>query len=45
MLKKKPLSWVEWIICGADHTNFFENRVTEYTVGGLQGKWSSVYDG
>jgi len=28
---------------GADHTNFFENRVTEYEVAGLQGNWDEAY--
>ena len=42
--KKNPLSWVEWIISGADHTNFFENRVTEYVVAGLKGEWSECYE-
>ena len=30
-----------WII--ADHTNFFENRVTEYEVAGLTGTWDEAY--
>ena len=29
-VKNNPLPWLEWILNGADHTNFFENRVTEY---------------
>ena len=34
-VKNNPLPWLEWILNGADHTNFFENRVTEYEVAGL----------
>lgn len=30
-----PLPWLVWIVNGVDHTNFFENRVTEYEVGGF----------
>ena len=40
---KNPLEWIEWVLNGADHTNFFENRVTEYEVAGLTGNWSDVY--
>lgn len=38
-VKTNPLVWVEYIINAVDHTNFFENRVTEYSVGGLKGDW------
>ena len=40
---KNPLEWIEWVLNGADHTNFFENRVTEYEVAGLTGNWADVY--
>ncbi len=43
-VKENPLQWLEWILNGADHTNFSENRVTEYEVAGLTGKWDDVYD-
>jgi ribonucleoside-diphosphate reductase beta chain len=43
-VKDNPLPWLEWILNGADHTNFFENRVTEYEVAGLTGTWSEAYD-
>lgn len=42
-VKENPLPWLEWVLNGADHTNFFENRVTEYEVAGLKGKWEDVY--
>ena len=42
-VKDNPLPWLEWVLNGADHTNFFENRVTEYEVAGLTGKWDDVY--
>lgn len=42
-VKENPLPWLEWILNGADHTNFFENRVTEYEVAGLKGSWEGVY--
>jgi glutaredoxin 3 len=42
-VKNNPLPWLEWILNGADHTNFFENRVTEYEVAGLTGSWDGAY--
>ncbi|QHR78466.1 ribonucleotide reductase [Lymphocystis disease virus 4] len=36
---QNPIPWVSWLISGRDVTNFFENRVTEYDVGGLEGDW------
>ena len=42
-VKTNPLPWLEWILNGADHTNFFENRVTEYEVAGLVGSWDDAY--
>jgi len=43
-VKENPLPWLEWILNGADFTNFFEGRVTEYEVAGLTGKWESAYE-
>ena len=42
-VKENPLPWLEWVLNGADHTNFFENRVTEYEVAGLKGSWEEAY--
>ena len=42
-VKENPLPWLEWVLNGADHTNFFENRVTEYEVAGLSGSWEEAY--
>jgi ribonucleoside-diphosphate reductase beta chain len=42
-VKENPLPWLDWVLNAPDHTNFFENRVTEYEVGGLKGDWSDVY--
>ena len=43
-VKVNPLPWLEWVLNGADHTNFFENRVTEYEVAGLTGTWATAYE-
>lgn len=42
-VKENPLPWLEWVLNGADHTNFFEARVTEYEVAGLTGGWDDAY--
>lgn len=38
-VRENPLPWLDWIMNGADHTNFFEARVTEYSVSGMTGDW------
>ena len=43
-VKENPIPWLEWILNAADHTNFFENRVTEYEVAGLSGSWEDAYE-
>jgi ribonucleoside-diphosphate reductase beta chain len=42
-VKKNPLPWVEEMINSPIHGNFFENRVTDYAKGALQGSWSDVW--
>jgi len=41
--KKNPLPWVEAMINAPTHTNFFENRATDYAKGALSGNWDSVW--
>jgi ribonucleoside-diphosphate reductase beta chain len=41
--KKNPLPWVEEMINSPVHTNFFENRATDYAKGALSGKWDDVW--
>lgn len=38
-VKQNPIPWLESIISSVDHSNFFETRVTEYSVGSLKGDW------
>jgi glutaredoxin 3 len=38
-VKENPLSWLDWILNGVSHDNFFEKRVTEYSVNGMHGDW------
>ena len=42
-IKKNPLPWVEEMINAPTHTNFFENRATDYAKGALSGDWSEVW--
>jgi len=41
--KKNPLPWVEEMINAPTHTNFFENRATDYAKGALSGTWEDVW--
>jgi len=43
--KKNPLPWLDWVLNGASHDNFFEKRVTEYSVAGMEGEdfgWEEI---
>jgi len=42
-VKKNPLLWVEEMINAPTHTNFFENRATDYAKGALSGSWEDVW--
>jgi ribonucleoside-diphosphate reductase beta chain len=42
-VKRNPLPWVEEMINAPTHTNFFENRATDYAKGALSGDWSNVW--
>ena len=42
-VKRNPLLWVEEMINAPTHTNFFENRATDYARGALKGKWEEVW--
>lgn len=43
MTDKNPLPWLDEILNGVEHTNFFENRVTEYTKAATIGSWDEVF--
>lgn len=38
-LKPHPLPWLLEILNGVEHTNFFEQRATEYSKASTQGQW------
>lgn len=41
---KNPLPWMDEILNGVEHTNFFENRVTEYTKAATKGTWDEAFE-
>jgi ribonucleoside-diphosphate reductase beta chain len=42
-VKRNPLPWVEEMINAPTHTNFFENRATDYAKGAQSGSWDDVW--
>ena len=42
-IEKNPLPWMDEILNGVEHTNFFENRVTEYAKAATQGSWDDAF--
>ena len=42
-VKKNPLPWVEEMVNSPIHTNFFENKATDYAKGALSGTWEDVW--
>lgn len=48
-IETNPFDWLDWIVGASTHTNFFEQRSTEYSKGGLEGweevVWDSKYTG
>ncbi|MBQ4875080.1 MAG: ribonucleotide-diphosphate reductase subunit beta [Rickettsiaceae bacterium H1] len=43
-IQKNPLRWIDEMLNGVEHTNFFENRVTEYARSATQGTWEEVFN-
>lgn len=43
MVDTNPLPWIDEILNGVEHANFFENRVTEYTKAATSGSWEDVF--
>jgi ribonucleoside-diphosphate reductase beta chain len=41
-VKKNPLPWVDGML-GTTHTNFFEQKVTDYAKASLTGSWADVW--
>ena len=42
-IQKNPLPWLDEILNAPEHTNFFENRVTEYAKSATTGSWEDAF--
>ena len=38
-----PLPWVDVIVSGKEHTNFFENKATDYAKASVTGSWDDAF--
>ena len=43
-VEANPLPWLDAMLNGVEHTNFFENRSTEYSRAATQGSWEEAFD-
>jgi ribonucleoside-diphosphate reductase beta chain len=43
-VEANPLPWMDEMLNGAEHTNFFENRATEYSKASTEGSWEDVFE-
>jgi ribonucleoside-diphosphate reductase beta chain len=41
--KVNPLPWIDYQLNAVEHTNFFENRATEYAKASTQGNWQDIF--
>ncbi len=44
LVEENPLPWMDEMLNGVEHANFFENRVTEYTKAATTGSWEEVFE-
>ena len=42
--KENPLPWLQSMLSGVEHANFFETRATEYSKASTRGDWGQVWD-
>ncbi|MCG8504327.1 MAG: ribonucleotide-diphosphate reductase subunit beta [Sphingomonadales bacterium] len=40
---ENPLPWLDTMLNAVEHTNFFENRATEYSKAATQGSWEEAF--
>jgi len=43
MQEDHPLPWLQPLLNGVEHANFFETRATEYSKGATRGNWNDVW--
>jgi ribonucleoside-diphosphate reductase beta chain len=44
-IEKNPLPWLDEMLNAVEHTNFFENRATEYSKASTTGSWEEAFAG
>ena len=42
-VEKNPLPWLDEMLNAIEHTNFFENRATEYSRASTEGSWEEAF--
>jgi len=42
-IERNPLPWLDELLGAPEHTNFFENRVTEYAKAATKGTWDEAF--
>ena len=42
-IEKNPLPWLDEMLNAIEHTNFFENRATEYSKASTEGSWEEAF--
>src|ERR671933_662965 len=43
-IEKNPLPWLDEMLNAIEHTNFFENRATEYSRASTSGTWEEAFE-
>ena len=43
-IEQNPLPWMEEMLNGVEHANFFESRATEYSKAATQGSWEEAFE-
>jgi ribonucleoside-diphosphate reductase beta chain len=43
LIEDHPLPWLQPLLNGVEHANFFETRATEYSKGATRGDWNTVW--
>tara|TARA_R110002050_G_scaffold1346_7_gene9866 strand:+ start:7186 stop:8232 length:1047 start_codon:yes stop_codon:yes gene_type:complete len=43
-IEHNPLPWMDAMLNAVEHTNFFENRATEYSKAATRGTWGEAFD-
>ncbi|MGK2286040.1 ribonucleotide-diphosphate reductase subunit beta [Pedomonas sp. V897] len=44
MIDEHPLPWLQPLLNGVEHANFFETRATEYSKAATRGNWKEVWE-